>query len=461
MTDSSIRTALGGEFEMVFAEPASSIAEQARGRGYTLLNDGLELGKPSPISGAAAEMRSTYGSLRPASDEEAATRDRWLAYVDADVAPMDVVNYRMYAALSEPCLTYPAYPLGLGYAAITQGGGRLEFRGPGRRQQGWYDKDDVSELRLSPAPRQLFEQRRRELLAAAAHIATAEGHLAFLASQHINGSSYLEDAPVLGNMEELEPYLAAVAGLRRVYLEGGLLNPARFPRSHRNLKFGSQREDNVRVMPGRVEYRGIHSYDGPDYDNGVRFLDGGLRYAEHTTDDERSRVFTVTMLQVTPLKGYTKEHDLHLRRVIETCAVPPWALPEGQQYVLDNVDDEHQDQVLSALTGRPFADGYYPEVNVLFTHALELGSDGTLQTSHELMARLLRICAYKPKIGFVDVPAINAKLRQFRVEPKTQIYHRVQGLDNKHALLGLRAATALPAVAPEDHAELLAAFRDK
>lgn len=454
------QTALAGEFEIVFASPGSELEARSQDRGYVCLNAIEDLGQPSRIHDVVSEMTVYYNQLKPSNDKEAETRAQWLGYLANDVTLSDIVNFRIYEQHSIPGLTYATYPLGMTYSDITDHAGSLEFRGPGKLQDGWYDNDDVSELRIAPGPAERFGIFRQSLLKKAASTASREGQLAFLASMHINGSDYLGEMPLLGEMTNLSPYRAAVAGLRRVFIEGGLLNPNRYPRSHQTLRFGSQRDDNVRVMPGRIEYRGMNHYDAPDYDNGRRFLNAGMHYGfQYSTLEEQDSVLTARMLQATPLDGYIKGSDLYIKRSIEACAITTNAFDTEQNYQIEYDHDNH-DIVLSALTERLIKGGdCYSMCNLLFSHGLKLGSDGFLQTNHDLLAVVFKSYRGQRYISFDDIPAINANLRKFSVAPVEQIYHHVVGLSNEYALRGLRSAKAMPSVAPEEHAKLLVALQ--
>jgi hypothetical protein len=180
VSESLYNVALAAEIEGVFALPGTNLEDEMRSGNRVLLNDSAELGRPSRPADIRPEMLAYYQNLLPVSDEEAARRDQWIEFAKGGLTVSDVVNFRIYRELSTPCLSYVKYPLGTTYSAITRDAGRLEFRGPGEHQAGWYDAPRVSEARMSPSPEAQFRGHRAAILRRIGDIATQEGCLAFM-----------------------------------------------------------------------------------------------------------------------------------------------------------------------------------------------------------------------------------------------------------------------------------------
>ncbi len=449
------RIAVAAEFEMTFAEPGDEIEWDACNRHFIPINPGEPLGAPSNPSAIRPQMEHTYRSLRPTSDEEAETQRRWLEYAAGDLSPSDVINFRIYQALSKPRLAYAKYPLGSTYSQVIRAAGEAEFRGPGIYQQGWYDNPGFSEARLSPVPSEQFQTRRDEMLSTIGQIAASEGRIAYLASQHTNASAFRGEVPILGDpRQNLRPYLAVATGLRRVFREGALLNPKTFPRLHTGLFMGYWRDCDIRMPSGRAEYRGHRTLDGPDYKNGLRFLLTGMKYGlDHATEDEIDTIQTAAVPCVAPPKGRPKEEHLYIVRAIESCIIDE----DGSLHMAG--DQGNVDDAFTALLGRKCERISYDFYRKFFTECLSINEDGYMYTDEQRVSRLLnnRCVAGTMDarvLSLADIPAINARLRQFPVKPTVVVGHKFIGLDMEHALRGLEGATAFPAVDPDGYAEL-------
>lgn len=458
-----VRTVFGAEMEVVFARPRTDDEEWALQRNLRPINSDIPpYLAPSVTSEQVTSMQDYYASLKPASDEERAVQQGWLATLRDGVTHEDVVNFEVYRRLARPTLESSVYPVGTSYKKVIKNARELEFRGPGDDRHGWYDAPGVSEFRMHPTPHRKFRAAKAELMHGIGAVAAQMGHRTFLASQHVNGSSYRGEVPILGEIANLEPYKAAVVGLSRVFREGGALaadNPDAYYYNH--LTFGHSRTNTVRIIPGRLEWRGSLQVDGAEAGNGLRMLDAGMRYgALHATDVERDAVQDLTMLAIEYPSDYDVVRDYSLQLAIEACAIKPKL--DGNGYDITPIlGNPRPAETMRVLTGRPaFIDtgSFARELEGFFSHGVEMTPDGVLQTNEALLARARLPDLELSYIRLEDMEYINETLRRFKVRPIATLQHATPTFDRNKASDFLKSATVLPQFAPEDHRALVAAY---
>jgi hypothetical protein len=217
---------------------------------------------------------------------------------------------------------------------------------------------------------------------------------------------------------------------------------------------GVHRDRQVRFLPGRVEFRGEHELDGPDYTNLLRLGAVGMLHGlSDSTPEEQARIYTATVLRVKKPEDYLKERDLYIVRALESCAFNA----DGE---LDLISDQGNAQAaLEALAGRELHDVSYNFYRQFFTRVLTLDEKGCMQADPTRLQKLLRSTAGSngPRGVKVDeIDHINAKLQQFTVQPTETVVHTTYSGNAEDVANRFKKARVFPAIKPTEYRELAA-----
>jgi hypothetical protein len=419
---SDLQFTIGAELEIHFVESGSLAERECYRQGLAPVMPGGPLGRPTDSSYMRAEIERTYATLTPASEREAAIQQRWLGRISQKLTPQDVVNYLVYAATSSPGFGRVRY-MGRPYGELTKGPGKIEFRGPGSDQDGWYNHSGASVIHLSPAVARHFTARRTRSLKAIGRIAASEGHRTFLAAQHTIVSPFIGRLPILYNIRETpDEYKSVVAGLATQFAQGALLNPYTYPDARGRLTVGPWEDRDIQILPGRIKFRGEHRLDQPDYTNVIRFALLGIRHGLlNSSREQRNRITMGSALRVVLTEGYSEEY-LPIMRVLASCVVST-----DRKLRIVAADKGDSAKTIRLLLGEDIT-ASDAICRRFITTALRVSSGGYVFTTDSHIANFLNLPAVangkdRPLADSYDVPAINAKLRRLRVTAEPTISH--------------------------------------
>ncbi len=235
------------------------------------------LESPSPNNTEVTDEFKQYisgfiNSLPAANDHEEAKRQKWLAQIP-EFGAREVINFMLYEEFSKPTLADNTTPSGtlevVDQFSETQGW--LEFRfGSGDLQTGYYDNEDMCEIRTAPCPPS-EAIKRKEIISERLNELASQFGLLFMSSsdhEHINISVYKSSSdsdayvPIIGNdISRQDKTLDVTAGISKVFNDGLWLSEEDMHHDYvyskyggRNLRFGPTRQ-SVRIMDDRLELR--------------------------------------------------------------------------------------------------------------------------------------------------------------------------------------------------------------
>lgn len=229
-------------------------------------------------------------ALSATTPEEQNKKNEWFSQIP-NLGVRELINFQLYQEFSRASLTDSQPPQSGSLAEIdayTDSQGWLEFRfGNGKFQSGYYDNDDVCEVRLAPCEPNEAIRRKKIILGRIVELSSAFGLLVQSSAEqgeHINLSVYeaAEDGeyrPVIGqDIERRARTLDIAAGVAAAFADGLWLHPkdVKAPYSdtlfvNAELEFGPTRRA-VRIVEDRLELRAQFHQD----DHAINWLLAGM-----------------------------------------------------------------------------------------------------------------------------------------------------------------------------------------
>lgn len=459
---------VAGEVEFSIHPPDSEAIGRMADAGYEKVScsPSALASERQLITAAREDATAMLATLVPESDEEADRLTLWKSQVP-EFTIGDAVNYRVYEELSVPALSYKQSTVDMTRSQIEAvSPGEVEFRfGPGVFQEGYYDNRTISEIRLSPRSDKLYPARRKLLRDLVGTVAAQHGLAAYVGTEHINMSPYNDELSYLPDpRQDIEPYVAVAAGLRRVLHEGILYDITSDPPMPVNLGVSPWRGmTDVRMMPGRFEFRGFcYQTEDPEFLWGthplkaLRFMRAGMEYGLlHATDDDKRYIERLTTLATQPDTDYDRVEDLSVQRLVGamcldkdgSITVAPIAMDATMARALERITD---------IQGLPYRDKEFAD----FIATMRLRGSH-VQIEDERMWAFRKALRGSRLWLEINKQKVNDRLRRIAVEPVSAIAWRgdVQGADE--VLANVAKATALQRVAPEQYASLSMAAAQK
>jgi hypothetical protein len=398
-------------------------------------------------------VRGFVQRLEARDEVEEQTRQLWLSQVD-QFGTSELINFLLYEEFSKPQLVVPQPPEDNKLRSIdeyAEENGWIEWRfGNGTLQTGYYDNQNVSEIRLSPcAPSEALERvkiikERMKQLGEQFGVLIRTSHQ----SEHINLSIYerLEDGSdvaIIGNEEaKARDTIDVSSGILQAQQEGVWLHPNLLKRydymfsKHSQIGFsvGPTRK-TLRVLNGRLELRGgFYSTE-----QGVAWLIGGAvsGISQGAANIEKAG-YAIThvdeIFKVSRTPDFKKEADLQIQRAFENSEVDEsGAFELNLGYAIIRADE-----ITNALVDLDNIKGSATQGSDVFCEtiiaAARIGSEGSpivsedsLEAAFDAVGQKYPVTADKIKesllvFGFSDIPTlaahINKRFKTVRLEPE-------------------------------------------
>ena len=287
--------------------------------------------------------------LEPANDIEQATKERWQTQID-EFGVQELLNFLVYEEFSIPQLDIPSVPKEPTVEDIdqfTEQNGWVEWRfGTGALQSGYFDNPGVSELRTTPVAPEEAVHRMKIINERIQELGDELGVdvRSSVGGQHVTMSAFevgQAGKSIFGNDAERQAdTLDVMAGFAQLQNDGITVEPAIvqkykhvFSKHHTEKKEVGPSRKAVRIMDGRIEFRGGFQ----DTAQAVSWLVGGAEYglahgkeAIENNGVETPQINSVQNVRRQP--NFDKNRDLQLQRAFENAKLDDegrFALPES------------------------------------------------------------------------------------------------------------------------------------